>query len=91
MINVAATGKVLGAEKFNFTKFLKIKKSYNINSQGSEVMELQKLLNGAGFDSGKIDGKFGPITKAALIKFQIANGLQGDGIVGAKTRVILNK
>jgi len=91
MINVAATGKVLGAEKFNFTKFLKIKKSYNLNSQGNEVTELQKLLNETGFDSGKIDGKFGPITKAALIKFQIANSLKGDGIVGPLTRAILNK
>lgn len=85
------TGQVLGAEKFNFTKFLKFKAfSYKVSLQGIEVMELQKLLNNSG-DTLIIDGKFGPKTKGAVIKFQKANKLVGDGIVGAKTRAVLNK
>lgn len=76
-------GKVLGAESFNFTKLMK--KGLN----GTEVMELQKFLNTLGFDCGTADGKFGPKTKAGVIKFQISKGLKGDGIVGALTRAFL--
>jgi len=54
-------------------------------------MELQKFLNAAGYDVGTPDGKFGAKTRAALIKFQIAKGLKGDGIVGKLTRDLLNK
>ena len=84
-------GKVLGTEKFNFTRFIKFKTlSYKVSIQGNEVMELQKLLNNFG-NTLVIDGKFGPKTKGAVIKFQIANKLVGDGVVGAKTRAVLNK
>jgi len=78
-------GQVLGAEKFNFTLWLKY------GSRGNEVMELQKFLNNAGHDCGIADGIFGPKTKAAVIKFQLANGLAGDSIVGPLTRAVLNK
>lgn len=80
-----AQGQVLGAEKFTFTLFLKN------NLRGNDVIELQKFLNAAGHDSGIIDGKFGPRTRAAVIKFQLANGLVGDGVVGPLTRAALNK
>ena len=33
----------------------------------------------------KIDGDFGPATQAATVKWQVANGLKGDGIVGGKS------
>ncbi|MBP9716312.1 MAG: peptidoglycan-binding protein [Candidatus Pacebacteria bacterium] len=49
------------------------------------------MLNSLGYDSGAVDGAFGPLTKAALIKFQVANGLVGDGIAGPLTRAALNK
>lgn len=80
----APAGKVLGAEKFNFT--LSLKKG----SKGAEVIELQKFLSALGYTL-VVDGKFGPKTKAAVIKFQIANNLKGDGIVGSKVRALLNK
>lgn len=78
-------GQVLGASSFNFTLRL------SLGSKGAEVTELQKFLNEKGFDCGTVDGVFGQKTKAALIKFQIANGLVGDGIVGPLTRAVLNK
>lgn len=78
-------GQVLGAEKFNFTLLLKN------NSKGNEVMELQKFLTALGYNLGTADGKFGAKTKAAVIKFQVANKLKGDGIVGPKVRALLNK
>ena len=88
-----APGEVLGAEtapKFIFTLFLKVGPPYSATVQ-NEVMELQKFLNTAGFGPLVVDGKFGPMTKVAVIKFQLANGLKGDGIVGPLTRAVLNK
>jgi murein L,D-transpeptidase YcbB/YkuD len=80
-----AVGQVLGAESYTFTKRLANK------SQGEEVNQLQTVLNTKGFGILVVDGKFGPLTKASLIKFQVANGLVGDGIVGPLTREALNK
>ena len=79
-----AIGQVLGAEKFNFTKFMKK------GSKGNEIIELQKFLTTLGYTL-TADGNFGVKTKAAVIKFQIANKLVGDGVIGAKTRAELNK
>lgn len=78
-------GRVLGTEKFIFTLLLRM------GSKGNEVTELQKFLNNAGDGPLVVDGKFGKKTKATVIKFQLANGLKGDGIVGPLTRAVLNK
>ncbi|MEA5486516.1 MULTISPECIES: peptidoglycan-binding domain-containing protein [Pseudanabaena] len=62
-------------------------------SKGSAVAELQQLLQSKGFYTGKIDGDFGAGTTNAVLKFQKANGLVTDGIVGssswAKLRVVV--
>lgn len=36
------------------------------------------------------DGKFGPMTKAAVVAFQTSKGLVADGIVGPKTAAAMN-
>ncbi|MCA6575050.1 MAG: peptidoglycan-binding protein [Pseudanabaena sp. M57BS1SP1A06MG] len=51
-------------------------------SKGNAVVELQQLLQAKGFYIGKIDGDFGVGTANAVLKFQKANGLTADGIVG---------
>jgi len=62
--------------------------------QGDDVKKLQVYLNthnylvsvsGAG-SLGNETNYFGLKTKQAVIKFQLANGLVGDGIVGSKTK-----
>lgn len=58
--------------------------------KNNEVLELQKFLGKYSVDLIP-DGNFGKMTKSALVKFQKANGLTGDGIVGPKTREFLNK
>ena len=53
-------------------------------SKGSEVKELQTLLNNNGANLS-VDGVFGPKTFAAVKSYQKSNGLSVDGIVGNNT------
>jgi len=55
------------------------------------MKQIQTALKKAGFYQGAIDGKIGPKTKEAIIKFQKAKGLKADGIVGESTSTDLNK
>lgn len=50
--------------------------------RGSDVAELQRRLNALGFESGKVDGIFGPDTLRALLDFQRNRGMAEDGIAG---------
>ena len=54
-------------------------KVLKLNSEGKEVEDLQKYLK------IKVDGSFGPKTEEAVKKFQSANKLTADGVVGEKT------
>ena len=56
-------------------------------SEGAEVKELQADLIKLGYSCGSAgaDGDFGNDTLAAVKKFQAANGLEVDGIVGPLT------
>ena len=54
-------------------------------SAGRAVAQLQAKLKKIGFNPGRIDGDFGPATKAALIGFQKCAGLLADGIAGPRT------
>ena len=58
-------------------------------SQGSDVTELQKLLNNHGYSLDE-DGIFGENTKNAVTDFQQKKGLTVDGIVGTNTWGTLN-
>jgi peptidoglycan hydrolase-like protein with peptidoglycan-binding domain len=64
---------------------------YNFNQdlwqgkKGNDVEALQAILN------IPTNGIFDPVTKASTIKFQIAQGLIGNGIVGPLTRAKLNE
>ena len=86
-------GSILGAYKHNFTLTLRR------GITGEEVRQLQIFLNGHGYlvssfgagSPGKETTYFGALTKQAVIKFQQANKLVVDGIVGKNTRAILNK
>lgn len=53
--------------------------------------EIQTALKNAGFYSGAIDGKIGPLSKKAIEEFQKANSLKVDGKVGPTTWEALSK
>ena len=59
-------------------------------SKGSDVTELQKLLNNNGY-SLSVDGIFGAKTQAAVKDYQQKNNLAVDGIVGTNTWGALTK
>lgn len=52
---------------------------------GPQVKNVQRLLTAHGFDCGGVDGKFGPETRAALVKFQKAAGIAADGEFGGQS------
>ena len=58
--------------------------------QGSErVRKLQRRLRRAEESPGPVDGRFGPLTAAAVRQFQSREGIVADGLVGRSTRVAL--
>jgi peptidoglycan hydrolase-like protein with peptidoglycan-binding domain len=58
----------------------------SIGSRGSEVVVLQDRLGDEGYSVGPHDGIFGPLTHAAVIRFQNDRNLTPDGKVGSRTR-----
>lgn len=65
-------------------------KQIGYGSKGSDVTELQKLLNNNGYNLS-VDGVFGANTQAAVKDYQKKNSLAVDGIVGNNTWGALTK
>jgi peptidoglycan hydrolase-like protein with peptidoglycan-binding domain len=57
--------------------------------KGDSVNPVQEFLISKGFVSvsktGKVDGIYGPMTKAMVMKYQVTVGLKADGILGPQT------
>ncbi len=53
------------------------------------VRRLQRGLDRAGYAPGPVDGRYGPLTAAAVERFQANHALRVDGIVGPATRQAL--
>ncbi|MFH0876795.1 MAG: peptidoglycan-binding domain-containing protein [Candidatus Omnitrophota bacterium] len=56
-----------------------------------DAIAVQTALKNLGLYAGKIDGKIGPKTKAAVREFQRQNQLVADGKVGPKTWAVLKE
>ena len=59
-------------------------------SRGEAVKELQRFLNTKLNLGLAIDGSLGPKTIAVIKKWQKDNGLVADGLIGAKTKAMMN-
>ncbi|MDD3172425.1 MAG: peptidoglycan-binding domain-containing protein [Herbinix sp.] len=61
-----------------------------VGSRGTEVTKVQSSLQTLGYYTyPKTTGYYGSVTKEAVKRFQRANGISADGIVGKKTMGIL--
>ena len=58
--------------------------AFRVGDQGSDVAEIQGQLASLGYDVAA-DGDFGPATAEAVKAFQVARGLDADGLVGPST------
>jgi hypothetical protein len=57
-----------------------------VRQSGSKrVREVQRLLVRIGYRPGRIDGRFGPRTEAAVIAFQYKHGFAQSGVVASRT------
>jgi peptidoglycan hydrolase-like protein with peptidoglycan-binding domain len=62
---------------------------YSKRDGSDRVRGVQRSLNRLGYRAGRVDGLFGPITEAAVRRFQQASGLGVDGIVDPRTTASL--
>ncbi|MBN3907126.1 MAG: peptidoglycan-binding protein [Nostoc sp. NMS1] len=62
-----------------------------IGSNGPEVTSSQRCLKKLGYFNGPVSGKFASLTQNAVIKFQQANRIPADGVVGINTRQTLQR
>lgn len=68
-----------------------VKKTSAEAGEQLNIKQIQRALKKSGFYKGEIDGKTGPKTKEAIMKFQKARGLKADGVVGKRTSAELRK
>ena len=59
-------------------------------AKGDAAKGLQNALKARGYDSGAVDGVFGPATTEGVKQFQRDFGLDDDGIAGPDTWQALN-
>lgn len=79
-----STGSGQATSAFQFENYL----SPGMTSQ--DVTQLQTILAQQGYFSGTATGYYGPLTEAAVVKYQAAHGLDQLGVVGPATRAALN-
>lgn len=79
-------GRVLGTS----TSCYQFSRTLVRGMSGADVMELQKVLAAKGHMTVVANGYFGPSTEAGVKAFQKVSGLEQVGIVGPKTRALLN-
>ena len=94
--NVANLTPAVGKANSTFGQAVSsIAGSLRAGSMGDAVKALQEFLMSHDTQNQALkkygsDGKFGPTTKASLIKWQLAHGLVGDGVLGPKTKAKMN-
>jgi len=68
-----------------------VKGAEDVIRVNATVVQVQTALKNAGFYTGKVDGRLGSGTKAAIVAFQKSKGLRADGVVGRKTWEMLKQ
>src|SRR3954453_16680960 len=58
---------------------------YGMRHGSARIRRIQQSLRLAGARPGPIDGRFGALTQAAVVRFQHSHGLAANGLAGAAT------
>ena len=64
---------------------------YSSSSGSQRVREVQRRLKRAGARPGPVDGLFGPLTRAAVRRFQRRQQVDATGVVGRRTLALLRR
>jgi peptidoglycan hydrolase-like protein with peptidoglycan-binding domain len=90
-VSIAAAPSDSRTEKANSASALLARGAGYGQPQGEpRVRALQRRLRTLGHRPGPVDGLYGPLTEAAVERLQRDTGLSADGIVGPRTRRVLN-
>lgn len=87
----AALRKDMDAAKKKLGSLNRKKSEEKAELKMPSAKEIQGALKNSGFYAGQIDGVIGAGTKEAIRKFQEANQLTPDAVVGSKTWELLAK
>jgi peptidoglycan hydrolase-like protein with peptidoglycan-binding domain len=82
-------GSIVGDGGVRVEAACSISSSLRLGTSGVQVQCLQSTLNAVGYNSGPADGRFGPVTYRAVVRFQQAKRLIVDGIAGRQTGTAL--
>lgn len=69
----------------NLTEYRETTPYLGYGATGTAVEDVQEFLENEGYYEGRIDGIYGPETRAAVTEYQEDNELIGDGIIGDNT------
>lgn len=75
-----------GTSKLLLAAAAKSTKSVSVSSNALSIKEIQAALKKLGYFTGTVDGITGSKTEAAIKKFQKANKLTADGVIGTTTK-----
>lgn len=80
-----SAAKIIGIRRADGAMVQTGRPTLRLGDTGLAVRELQELLRERNYFAGKIDGRFGALTEAAVLAFQAYESLGTDGVVGPKT------
>lgn len=86
-------GAMMSKDVMTSNKSMMYNEDLSFGSRGDRVVRLQTLLEEKGYlviPAGVTKGYFGPLTKAAVMKYQAALGVKSTGYYGPLTRAAIN-
>ncbi|HQU07500.1 MAG: hypothetical protein B7X04_00305 [Parcubacteria group bacterium 21-54-25] len=88
----ALTAKLVQVRQQVASTTIAIQQQLHVGSTGPNVTLLQQLLAGnpSVYPQGLVTGYYGPLTEAAVKRFQKDHGIESVGDVGPQTRAVLN-